>query len=481
MRLVLGQLVLLLAGTGLLRLVLRRHPLAAVGLVGTAGLALLAGPALLAVVTTTVAVLGGRVSLPVLVPLLAPAVVLALLPVRLPWEPARERARPGWATALDVALAAVVAVPAAALVAVQRVTPIASNDEYLLWGLRGRTLSLTGGLDEWVFTTSRYVSLDYPLLVPSLVNWTDRWAAARLDGPVHVQTGLLVVGMLLTVLWAGTRLAGRVPALLAALLVAATPGVVGRYGIFLFADVPLMCFAIGAAVVLLLWLAEPTHEVLGVAGVLMVGALSTKVEGQLFVLALGLGALVARPRHVRSLAVVGLAAVATTIPWRLWLRSEGLGNAFTKDGALSPSSIYSRRDYTGVLADAMWGKWQLLLGSTATVVMVAVVVLLLLRRGVVRRQAVLVLVGLAAVLGVLYLQYLVFPSNPASTPAQLTDRIVRHLGSSAERVLMFPVALLSLAPVLLLPQALRRTPAEQAPPAAPEAEPVEAAPEPVPA
>ncbi len=473
MRSVLGQLVLALAGVGLLRVVLLRHPLRELGAVGTVGLSLLAGPSLLALVTTCLAVVGIPVSLPVLLPLLAPVLLVAVLPTRLPWEAVdHERRRPTWRTAVDLALSCLLVLPAAALISVQRVTPISSNDEYLLWGLRGRALSLTGGLTDYVFTSQRYASLDYPLLVPSLVNWSDRWAGAQLDGAVHAQTGVLLLGLLLTVQWAGQRLAGRWAGLLAALVVVGTPGVLGRYGVFLLADVPLMCFTVSAAAVLLLWVAAPSRRLMGVAGVLLAAALSTKVEGQLFVLALLLGALAARPRHVRLLLGSGLVCVATTVPWRLWLRGEHVQNAFAKDGAFSPLSIYGRRAYAGELAQAMWEQWQGLLGAPLTAVFVAILLGALLRRGAARRQALLSLVTLVLVVLALYAQYLVFPMAPGRAAPEIAERLVNHLQSSGDRVLLFPVALLSLAAVLLVLSALRRLPSPAELPApAPEPEP----------
>lgn len=442
----LGQLLLTVAGTGAVRLALRRSPWRELGPIGLVGLSLLAGPALLGVVTTLLAVTGVGVAMPLLTAVLLPVAGLGAWPRRLPWEVVVRPREPSVRRAAGELVAGLVALVPAVLVAlVARQTPVAVNDEYSTWALKGRVLSATGGLDPAVFLSASYGLPDYPLLLPSLIRWSDGLAGRPDDGLAHVPLSLLLAGALLTTAWAVTRIAGPLAGWAATALVATVPGVTGRFGVFLYADVPLLALALGTALTLLVWLHAPQPRWAALAAVLGAGALATKAEAVLFVAALLLAALLARPRHWRALVLAGAVMAAAALPWRAWVVLHDLPSPFAGQGTFSRANVALRLPYADAVSSALLSQWVELVGPVALLAVVAVAVGAW--RGVGRLGAALC-VWLVLVLGGLWVQYLLYPLS--DKPADERRRqLVAHVESTSDRVLLLPAALVLLAVPLL--------------------------------
>lgn len=450
MRWLLGQLLLTLAGAGVVRLALRRQPLLDVGPVGTLGLSLLAGPALLGVGSTAFAVTGLGVAMPLLVLLLLPFAAVAAWPRRLGWEAVAERpqrspgrrARAAGAQAVSAVLALV---PVALLADVARRAPVASNDEYVSWALKGRALATTGELDPGIFLSSSYALLDYPLLLPSLVRWSDGLAGRADDGLAHLPVGLLLAGALLTTAWAVGRIAGTVAGWIATVLVATLPGVTALLGVFLFADVPLLSLGLGTALALLLWVHEAEPRWAALAGVLGAGALATKVEAVLFVGALLVAALLARPRRWRVLLLTAAGTGAAALPWLAWTRSHQLKSAFAAEGTFSRQRFDERRPFADAITEAYFDHWVGLVGPVA--LLAAAAVALGAWRGA-GRLGLALSTWLSLVLGALWVQYLLYPMSDKPPDVRLKV-LVAHVDSTADRVMLLPAALVLIAVPLL--------------------------------
>jgi hypothetical protein len=407
---VLADLLLLAAGYGVLRLARAR-----VG--GVAGLAFawLCGVAALAVVTTLLGVVGLATTPPWVAP---PLVALALT------------ARPDWDVRGDRTL-----VPAVLALAIgTRLAFAAShsasvvNDEYAIWSLRGRALSLAGRLDPGLFANAAalYQHQDYPLLIPGLVAWTDRWGGG--DAAWHVQVALMTAALLVVVGWGVTRLANPIAGIVA-VLACVVPNAVGTHTMRVYADLPTCAFAVALVLLLLLWMRDGTGWTLRLGMVMSAGAVLTKNEGALFVAfaCVLAAALVRQWRPLLPLA----AGVAAYLPWFVWARLHDIGNDVVNADAGARAAL--SLDRLNQIADGMRDSWPLPYWW-----------LLLLAAAVWlgdKKVAALLLGTTLASVGVLGLIYVV-------TPLEVTS----HIASSAPRVLMFPALLTAIATPLLLAQ-----------------------------
>jgi hypothetical protein len=112
------------------------------------------------------------------------------------------------------------------------------------------------------------------------------------------------------------------------------------------ADFLLDYFFALAALLVALWLIEREPWQLATAAALMAGALLTKREGLLLVACLIAAAVVGSFRHRRyawpRLGLVAAAAVAVTIPWRIWFSSRDLTGELPSAGVLSPADHLDR-------------------------------------------------------------------------------------------------------------------------------------------
>ena len=179
----------------------------------------------------------------------------------------------------------------------------------------------------------RFANLDYPLLLPSLEAIDYRTMGAFDTRVMLLQFLLLLVAALAAV---ATLLRDRVPGILlwpALVALALAPAVFDQL-LTAYADVPLaLTFAV-ALTAAARWLVTNEHWALAVAALAFAGALLTKNEGLLFVVAAYAGLAAAAFPRWRALAVAVAADVLLLLPWRLFAAAHGLHN---KDFSLADS------------------------------------------------------------------------------------------------------------------------------------------------
>ena len=417
MRALAGALLVLAGGHGLLRLVTGRRRWA-FGLVGGTALSWLAGTATVGLLTTLLAVLG----LPLTVPV---AVALAALTVAGGLRSTRPR------LTLPTPAGATVAVAGAWLLAAASRGRVVLNDEYAIWGLRGRALGLAGRLDERVFANAAafYQHLDYPLLVPATIAWSDAMAGRVSDGAAKAYVAAFAVAPLGVVAWAAETLAGRAAATVAVLLALTVQGF-GVQAVRLLADLPAAAFGLATVALLLVWLRDGDAALLRVAAVMAAGAWGTKNEGALFVVAAALpaaaAARIARRRLVAPLAVAGVAFLAN-VPWTLWTRAHDIRNDVVSGARADAGRL-------GRVARGIAEAWPA--PALVTLLLVAGTAIAV-RRGHAARAV--------AVGGALALTVAGLAATYVVTPYDLDW----HLSTSANRVLLYPALLTAFAvPVL---------------------------------
>ena len=190
--------------------------------------------------------------------------------------------------------------------------PLNRYDAWAIWALKGHALYSFGWADPAVFAghAYRFANLDYPLLLPSLEAIDYRTMGAFDTRVMLLQFLLLLVAALAAV---ATLLRDRVPGILlwpALVALALAPALFDQL-LTAYADVPL-----------------------AVAALAFAGALLTKNEGLLFVVAAYAGLAAAAFPRWRALAVAVAADVLLLLPWRLFTAAHGLHN---KDFSLADS------------------------------------------------------------------------------------------------------------------------------------------------
>src|SRR5205085_11146546 len=163
--------------------------------------------------------------------------------------------------------------------------PLAAWDAWAFWIPKAKSIVLLNGLDPHFFATApATTNPDYPLLLPALEAADFRFMGHFDLQVVHFQFWLVLVGFL-SALPALFRDQVR-PMLLRSLVVvlACAPGL-SLHAVSAYAAVPLAAFVALAGVLgwRCLLLREPAA--LRLFGVFAAGALATKVEGRLFVVA----------------------------------------------------------------------------------------------------------------------------------------------------------------------------------------------------
>jgi hypothetical protein len=481
-RLLLGELVLLAAGHGALRLGCGQPPVRAYGPLLAAALSWLAGVAALGAVLSLVGVLGGRTTaLPVVAPVLGLLALAGVVPVRRAdpgrrpggWllsggsgAPGWPRGAAGWLGEAVVTLFALGIGGRTGLAAAH--APALSNDEYAMWMVRGRVLSQLGQLDPRVFAgvDAHYTNLNYPVFLPSLVAWGDRWVGRPSDAAAHLAIAAVLAAAIAVAGIVVTRLAGPLPALAAVMLVAAIPTVLDRQAVLLMGDVPVFAFSLALALTLLWWLRTPHRALLAAAAVLGAGAFGMKVEGSVFTAVAFLGALLLAPAGRRRVAMSGAVALAANLPWLLYSQHHHLRSWIANGDTLSRSHLRQVLPFTGRVLRGVADRWPGG-GSVAGALLLAALVpavVLAVRAGAGRLAAYLGVVVLLDT-AVLVVQYVVSAYGPPSDPVavRLLDG---QLDVTVFRVLLLPAALLMIAVPLLAGTAL----AGPAAPAGPEAD-----------
>ena len=457
--LVAADMLVVLAGHGLLRLAGGGWPIRRLGVLGAGSLSVLCGATLLALATTVAGVLGRSTRpWPLLVSVLVVLAAAGLLPERAVRRAANGAGDQRPTRVGDLASAAVSAAVGLRLAGWVAGLPVWHNDEAAIWAYRGRLLSLAGHLDPRAFLGVQvlYPTQDYPLLVPAHIAWSDAWLGRPADGPARLQLTALFVAMLMVTGWAVTRLAGSFAAVAAVLTVAAMPGGLSHVAILLTADLTLLAFALPLVLVLALWARTEERMLLAAAAVLAAGAASTKDEGLLFALAaMAAAGLVAPSARARlRLVVAAAAATASAAPWVVFTRLHGVESSVVNGDTLSPASLRRTLPMAGAVATAVRDHWP---GSPALVALLLVpAALLAAARGQGRLLAQIAVTAAVATAG-LYAQYVI---SVQGTGGAAVAYIEGHFWSTAHRVLLFPAVLCALA-VPLLAGAASRTASDQ--------------------
>jgi hypothetical protein len=286
--------------------------------------------------------------------------------------------RPGWmAAAAFAALVAVIVDYGRAF----RVAPLNRYDAWAIWALKGHALYAFGWADPAVFAGSsyRFANLDYPLLLPSLEAIDFRAMGAFDTRLLHLQFLLFLLASL-AALYALLR--DRVPAVvlwLSLFALSLAPAVFDQL-LTAYADLPLaLVFGVGVAAAGR-WVTTNERWALALATFCFAGALLTKNEGSLFVLAVFLGLLVAAYKRWRALAVAAAVDVLLLLPWRVYVHSHdlrdinySLGDSFDYGhlhGRLGVGPI-AFRTLAGQMLDPR--QWGLLLPIFAVLLVVALV------------------------------------------------------------------------------------------------------------
>jgi hypothetical protein len=362
------HLALLVAGWGVIH-ALGLVSLRPVRLAASSGLAYLAGVATVLPICIALLTLGVRVDLPI-----AAAVTLAvgvtafgfaLLRREGSMEGRHHRLRSesgGWEVRQVIVRAGLMLlVGFLAFGALSfRHLPLISDDAHI-FSLRALGLFFRGRLIPEVFTNPTLVRshLDYPLLQPLLESLVYR-AMARADvALIHVEPWIVFASMVgaSCYLLAGVRRCALWLPGLAALAVA--PGVYVQAAAG-GADVPESCFLGLGALSGGLWLESRRPAYAALTGLMLGAAANTKNEGLggalvlLVVLGLVAGVWRSRDNLLGWLPVVGL-TVASLLPWRLWLASNGISNADLTPlrTALTPAFLWDHLDRVPFAAGRM--------------------------------------------------------------------------------------------------------------------------------
>jgi hypothetical protein len=258
---------------------------------------------------------------------------------REPRQPARVAAR-GWIRLLPVAASAALAVLAVDLA----VQPIWADDAWAIWTIKAASVVELNGLDPAFLSSASVFNADYPLVVPVLELVALRFCGLP-NELVPLQLGLVFLAFPAALV---ALLRDRVRPLLAwtvGLAVALAPSLQIQAASAV-ADVTLAVFFALAGAAGWRWIERGENEMLWLAAVLAAAAVGTKVEGAFFVAVLFVGLAIAAPAR-RRLPVLIRAAVlvaVTALPWEIWSRRHGLGNAFSDTGGIGSVDLLPALD-----------------------------------------------------------------------------------------------------------------------------------------
>jgi hypothetical protein len=220
---------------------------------------------------------------------------------------------------LSSCLALLTALALAAFYREASTQPLTSWDSWSFWMTKAKGIYYFGGLPPWIF--EHVAGPSYPLFVPTLAAMDFRFMGSANTTTLGVQWWLLLVGFT----WAAAGLLRDMapPVVTWTFLLGAVTipqldlRLLERTG-----DWPLDIFFALAACALLRWIMTGDRWLLMVYGLMIMGVLLTKREGQLIGACLIVaGMLTAGIRSRRSwLAIVGIAMLAylPDIPWRYW-------------------------------------------------------------------------------------------------------------------------------------------------------------------
>ena len=272
----------------------------------------------------------------------------------------RPTARPGGA-ALVVSIAAAVALVGylAVLLLVSYREPMGAvgYDGWAIWLTKAKAIYLLGGLDERVFAGQAYSSInrDYPLLVPAVEAIDFHFMRGMATGLLHLQFWLLLAGFVAAV---AQILRDRVqPVLLwpALLMVAAAPAVLRQLDLAA-GDLVLATFFTLGALAAWRFVDEADPRWLALAVLFLAAALATKRDALGFAAAffLALGIATYRRRRGLRLVTAGLGvAVATIVPWYVWIARHHVPSKHPASAFVNPAHLASTADRIGPALNAL--------------------------------------------------------------------------------------------------------------------------------
>jgi hypothetical protein len=216
-------------------------------------------------------------------------------------------------------------------------------DAWQFWVPKAKAIYLFGGLDNQFFR--ELPNPTYPPLIPAVEAMAFHFMGSTDVVTLHLQFWFLLVGFVAAV--AGV-LAPRVPALVLwppLLLVLVTPHVVD-YALQPQADFLLDELLAASVLLIALWLREGANWMLVASTPLLAASMLTKREGYMFAACVLLAALLvtARRRHEcwKGLFLVGVVAVAATVPWRVVIAVRGLHGPGSDVGQGNPLAHLDR-------------------------------------------------------------------------------------------------------------------------------------------
>lgn len=254
-------------------------------------------------------------------------------------QPTRVKAR-GWIRLLPLASAAALAVLAVDLA----VQPIWADDAWAIWAIKAASIVELGGLDPAFLSSASVFNADYPLVVPVLELLALRFYGLP-NELVPLQLGLVFLAFPAALV---ALLRDRVRPLLlwsVVLAVALAPSLQIQAASAV-ADVTLAVFFALAGAAGWRWVERGEAELLWLTALFAAAAVGTKVEGTLFACLLVVALAAAARVRRRLLALAGAAALvaASALPWELWSRRHGLGNALSEAGGAGSADLLGSLD-----------------------------------------------------------------------------------------------------------------------------------------
>ena len=320
--------------------------------------------------------------------------------------------------------------------------PMTGWDAFSFWTPKAESIIYFHGLSA-AFYHSGVANADYPPFATALESAAFRFMGQFDTTLVHVQYGLLVLAFVAALAELLRRFANPTRLALVLVLIVVSPAVYLQT-LSAYSDVPLAIFVSLGAV--LLW--QGAHDGIRAAYPLatfaLAAALSMKVEGTPYVLAVVIAMVcVMRPASGSRWAPVGVLAVATlvsVVPWRVWLAENHVQGTYHPQYA-------SLVDHPGLSLRALDALGANLVSPFRWLLLPAVVILgLVLGWTAGRRQEVLFVLGVV-VLAVLAMDLTYWLTNYG---------FAWHVATSVNRVVMTPALLAaSFTPLLLTPAPAR--------------------------
>ena len=213
----------------------------------------------------------------------------------------------------------------AALFAASYNRPLFEWDSLAFWIPKAKELFFSGSLDAGAITS--YSGTNYPLLVPMLHASAFGFMGSADEVAIHVQPWMFMAMFV----WACVGLLrprashALIWPFLALLVVLPT---VGQRVLYPDGDYPSFLLFVLGALALLRWVEQEEPFALAAGAVFLAAAASAKREGTVYLLAAFLAAFAVTARSARRrwpvLALAAVGALATTVPWRLWVRAHNV-------------------------------------------------------------------------------------------------------------------------------------------------------------